>query len=294
MSILWGMASRASASLPARDDDDVVEDSIARVIAGWQATRPELEVEPIAITARLARLQSVLGSRLETVFARFGLRGADFAIMATLVRLADESVAQRRLASELGLSAGTVSLRIDRLVGRGIAERRPDPDDGRGARVSLTARGRELFEACAPEHLANADEQLAGLSQPERDQLGELLAKLLYTLEDPGPDDQLASELGLVVDAAPIALEQRRAVGLPALAGLLVRHVEPAGPAAAAGIRPGDLLTTANRQPLRNRHDLRLAVNQSRQGHRTVTLKAIRGSEPLRLRLTPPDASVAL
>ena len=266
----------------------MVEDSIARVIAGWQATRPELAVEPIAITARLARLHAVLGPRLETVFARFGLRGADFAIMATLVRLADESVAQRRLASELGLSAGTVSLRIDRLVDRGLAERRPDPDDGRGALVALTTHGRELFDACAPEHLANADQQLAGLTQPERDQLGELLAKLLYTLEDPQPDDQLPSELGLVVDAAPIALEQRRAVGLPALAGLLVRHVEPAGPAAAAGIRPGDLLTTANRQPLRNRHDLRLAVNQSRRGQRAVTLKAIRGSEPLRLRLTPP------
>jgi DNA-binding MarR family transcriptional regulator len=283
------MASRASASLPAWDDDDTVEDSVARVIAGWQAIRPDLAVEPIAITARLARLHAVLGPRLETVFARFGLRGADFAIMATLVRLADESVAQRRLASELGLSAGTVSLRIDRLVDGGLAERRPDPDDGRGALVALTTRGRELFEACAPEHLANADQQLAGLTQPERDQLGELLAKLLSTLEDPGPDDQLASELGLVIDAAPIALEQRRAVGLPALAGLLVRHVEPAGPAAAAGIRPGDLLTTANRQPLRNRHDLRLAVNQSRRGRRAVTLRAIRGSEPLRLRLRPPE-----
>ena len=83
------------------------------------------------------------------MFARFGLRGADFALLATLVRLAAESVSQKRLASELGLSAGTVSLRIDRLEQRGLAQRRPDPDDGRGALVSLTDRGRELFEACA-------------------------------------------------------------------------------------------------------------------------------------------------
>jgi DNA-binding MarR family transcriptional regulator len=285
------MTPRKSASTPANPpgDQDVIEDSIARVIAGWRATRPELAVEPIAITARLARLQAVLGPRLETVFARFGLRGADFAVIATLVRLADERVAQRRLASELGLSAGTVSLRIDRLVQRGLAERRPDPDDGRGAVVSLTARGRELFEACAPEHLANAGEQLAGLSDSERDQLGRLLGKLLYTLEDPDPDDRLASEWGLVVDDAPVALEQRRAVGLPALPGLLVRHVDPAGPAAAGGIRPGDLLTSANRRPLRNRHDLRLALSQSRRRHRAVALEATRGTEPLQLRLTPPQ-----
>jgi DNA-binding MarR family transcriptional regulator len=270
------------------DEEAFIEDSIARVIAGWRATRPELPVEPIGVIARLARLQGQLAPKLEAVFARFGLHSADFAVLATLVRLAGDRVSQRRLASELGLSAATVSLRVDRLVGRGLADREADPDDGRGTLISLTDRGRELFEACAPEHLANADEQLAGLSEPERDQLGHLLGKLLYTLEAPGPDDELASELGLVVDDAPVALEQRRAVGLPALPGLLVRHVDPASRAAAGGIRPGDLLTSANQQPLRNRHDLRLALSQSPRQRRAVTLEVTRGSEPLQLRLTPP------
>jgi DNA-binding MarR family transcriptional regulator len=264
----------------------VIEDSIARVIAGWRATRPELEVEPIAVTARLARLQAVLGPRLETVFARYRVRSADFAVIATLVRLAVDRVPQRKLASELGLSAGTVSLRIDRLVQRGLVGRCPDPDDGRGALVSLTPRGRELFEACAPEHLANAHELLSGLSEPERDQLAALLGKLLYTLEEPGPNDCLAADLGLVVDDAPVALEQRRAVGLPPLTGLLVRHVDPTSPAAISGIRPGDLLTTANRRTLRNRHDLHLAVTQSRRRRRSISLEATRGAEPLQLRLT--------
>jgi DNA-binding MarR family transcriptional regulator len=274
--------------------DAVITDSISRVIAGWRATRPELEVKPIAITARLARLQAVLSPRLEIVFARYGMRGADFAVMATLVRLTAESVSQRRLASELGLSAGTVSLRIDRLVQRGLVARRPDPDDGRGTLVSLTDRGRDLFEACAPEHLANAHELLAGLSEPERDQLGQLLGKLLYTLEDPSPNDSLAADLGLVVDDAPLALEQRRAVGLPPLPGLLVRHVDPSGTAAAGGIRPGDLLTTANRRPLRNRHDLLLALNQSRRRRRAISLEATRGTQPLRLRLTAPQPPISI
>jgi DNA-binding MarR family transcriptional regulator len=290
------MTPRPSLSLQANahESDPVIEDSIARVIASWRVTRPELEVEPIAITARLARLQAVLSPRLEFVFARHGIRGADFAVIATLVRLAAKSVSQRRLASELGLSAGTVSLRIDRLVQRGLAERRSDPDDGRGALVYLTDRGREMFEACAPEHLANAHELLAGLSEPERDQLGQLLGKLLYTLEDPGPNDRLATDLGLMVDDAPVALEQRRAVGLPPLPGLLVRHVDPTGPAAAGGIRPGDLLTTANRRPLRNRHDLQVALNQSRGRRRAISLEATRGAEPLRLRLRAPQPPVSI
>jgi DNA-binding MarR family transcriptional regulator len=284
------MTPRRSVAFQANphDSDAVIEDSVARVIMGWRATRPELGVEPIAITARLARLQAVLSPRLEMVFAGYGIRGADFAVIATLVRLAAASVSQRRLAFELGLSAGTVSLRIDRLVQRELVKRRPDPDDGRGAVVSLTDRGRELFEACAPEHLANAHELLAGLSEPERDQLGELLSKLLYTLEDPGPNDGVAADLGLVVDDAPVGLEQRRAVGLPPLTGLLVRHVDPTGPAAAGGIRPGDLLTAADRRPLRNRHDLHLALNQSRRRRRAISLEATRGAESVRLRLAAP------
>jgi DNA-binding MarR family transcriptional regulator len=282
------MTPRRAASFRSEREGDnaVADDSIARVMAGWRATRPELEVDPIAVTARLARLHAVLAPRLETVFARFGVRGADFALLATLVRLAAESVSQKRLASELGLSAGTVSLRIDRLEQRGLARRQPDPDDGRGAQVSLTGRGKELFEAVAPEHLANAHELLAGLTERDCDQLGELLAKLLYTLEEPDPNHALEPELGLVLDGAPVALERRRAVGLPPLPGLLVRHVDPAGPAAASGIRPGDLLRTANRRPLRSRHDLHLALNRSRERRGALALEITRGTEPMRVLLT--------
>jgi DNA-binding MarR family transcriptional regulator len=266
------------------------DDSIAEVITGWHATRPDLKVEPIAITARLARLQALAAPRLESVFARFGIRGADFAVLATLVRLAGEGVSQRRLGSELGLSAGTISLRIDRLVRKGLAERQPDPEDGRGSLISITERGQALFEACAPEHLANAQELLAGLAEDEREQLGRLLGKLLYTLEDMQPDDVSSAQLGLVVEGAPVALERRRAVGLPPLPGLLVRHVDPAGVAAAGGIRPGDLLTSADRRPLRTRSDLQLAIMRSSSRRRALTLDVTRGAESLRLALRAPSA----
>jgi DNA-binding MarR family transcriptional regulator len=284
------MTLERTASFPGarRQGAEPAQDSIARVIASWRATRPELPVDPIAITARLARLQAVLTPRLEAIFTRFGVRGADFALLATLVRLGAEKVPQKRLASELGLTGGTVSLRIDRLVRCGLAERGADPDDGRGAVVALTERGRELFEACAPEHLGNARELLSGLSDSEREQLGQLLGKLLYTLEELATDTCIEAELGLVVDAAPAALEQRRAVGLPPITGLLVRHVEPAGPAAACGIHPGDLLRTANRRPLRSGHDLHLALSESRGRRRTVALEIIRGAEPIQVRIAAP------
>ena len=217
------------------------------------------------------------------------MRSGDFAVLATLARLAGEDLSQRRLAAELGLSAGTVSLRIDRLTQRGLARRRSDPDDRRGALISLTDQGRRLFEACAPEHLTNAQDLLAGLTHDERDDLGRLLGKLLYTLEDADPGDAFAPELGLVVDDAPVALQRRRAVGLPALAGLLVRHVEPAGLAAAGGVRPGDLLISANRRPLRTRRDLREQLIESERRRRPLELEIARGTEPIQLSLAAPN-----
>ncbi|HUA46525.1 MAG TPA: MarR family transcriptional regulator [Solirubrobacteraceae bacterium] len=266
-----------------------LEDSVTRVMAGWNATRPDLPVGPIAITARLARLHALLGPRLEEVFRRFGARGTDFAVLATLVRLEGNSVSQRRLGTELGLSPGTVSIRIDRLVGQGLVERRTDPDDGRGAVISIAPRGRELFEACAPEHLTNARELLSGLAEDERDELGRLLGKLLYTLEEPLlREDPGASALGLDVEGAPIALERRRAVGLPPVTGLLVRQVDPGGPAAASGIRPGDLLTSADGRPLRTRQDLQVAVMGSRGRRRSIALEITRGAEPMRVAMSLP------
>jgi DNA-binding MarR family transcriptional regulator len=267
----------------------MTEDSIAAVMAGWAAVRPDLDVAPIAVTARLPRLQAVLAPRLESVFERFGIRSTDFAVLATLVRLAGGNVSQRRLAADLGVSAGTMSLRLDRLERLGLAERAPDPDDGRGAVISLTPRARELFEACAPEHLANARELLAGLTEDEREDLGRLLGKLLYTLEEPELGDGTEPDhLGLVVEPAPLALERRRAVGLSPLPGLLVRHVDPAGPAAASGIRPGDLLTSADERPLRTRDDLQRAVMTPGRKRRSVTVELTRGADPMRIALGPP------
>jgi DNA-binding MarR family transcriptional regulator len=268
------------------------EDSVARVIASWQATRPDLNVEAIGITARLARLNALVVARQVEVLERFGLRGGEFAVLATLTRLSGEDVSQRRLATELGLSAGTISLRVDRLVGRGLVERQADPEDGRGALIELTPRGHELFEACVPEHLARAQALVAGLAEDEREELGRLLGKLLYTFEEPALGDPATGELGLVVEGASAALERRRAVGLPPLPGLLVRHVDPAGRAARSGIQTGDLITSADRRPVRSRHDLEVALARSRGRRRRVALEITRGTEPVRVALPTAEPLV--
>src|SRR3954469_10307099 len=86
------------------------QDSIARVVGSWHANRPDLDVDPIAITARLARLRHVLGSGLERVFAAHGLPGPVFPVLPTIARLGGQPLSQKQLMTELSLTAGTISV----------------------------------------------------------------------------------------------------------------------------------------------------------------------------------------
>ncbi len=76
----------------------------------------DLDVAPVAVVARLARLRGHLETELERTFRAHGLSAATFAVLVTLARLGDERVSQRRLMDELGLTSGTISVRMDRLI----------------------------------------------------------------------------------------------------------------------------------------------------------------------------------
>jgi len=60
------------------------------------------------------------------------------------------------LIDELGLTSGTISVRIDRLVEEGLVDRRVDPESRRNTLITLTERGREVVERVVPAYLANA------------------------------------------------------------------------------------------------------------------------------------------
>ena len=51
----------------------MTEDLTDRLIGGWAAARPELEINPLQVTARLSRIGPLLARRQEEVFSQFGL-----------------------------------------------------------------------------------------------------------------------------------------------------------------------------------------------------------------------------
>lgn len=86
--------------------------------------------------------------------------------------------------------------------------------------------------------------------------------------------------LGVGLATAEVARQLRASVGLADQAGLLVRSVEQASPAEAAGLKVGDLIAGAGGQPVRTIDDLHTALDAARES-RALTLHVVRGAEEL-------------
>jgi DNA-binding MarR family transcriptional regulator len=266
----------------------VPRDSVDALLDSWRRKRPDLDFSPVGVVARLARVRGHIDRSLDPVFEAHGLGAASFSVLVTLARIGDEGgVSQRRLTDELGLTSGTISVRMDRLVEQGLVDRRPDPESGRNTLISLTDRGRALFERVVPAHLANERRLLAALDDDERELLAGLLRKLLVEFEGSRPQVD-ACRLGLTVAPAHVTMAMRESVGLAPVPALLVRAVEQGGPASTAGIRAGDVLVRAQGRGLRSVGALYASL-QAAAAERRLELTVLRGTEELRLGIPLQD-----
>jgi DNA-binding MarR family transcriptional regulator len=265
------------------DSPCVPRDSVDALLSSWHERRPELDFAPVGVISRLARVRAHIDGGLGELFEANGLSAANFGVLVTLARIGDErGVSQRRLMDELGLTSGTISVRMDRLVELGLIDRRPDPQSKRTTLITLTERGRELFERIVPAHLANERRLLAALSEGEQETLAGLLRKLLVEFEGSRPPADAPLRLGLTVAPAHQSMALREAVGLPAIPSLLVRAVEAHGPAAAAGLRTGDLLVRAGEHDLRSIAGFYAAIDEAASAGE-LAVSVLRGADDLEL-----------
>jgi DNA-binding MarR family transcriptional regulator len=153
-------------------------DNVDKVLAQWQGVRPDLDCSAMGVVGRLRRTSGAWQKKLDPVFKEHGLSSIEFDILATLRRTVD-AVTPTELYQSLMLSSGAVSTRIEQLVKRGFVQRIASEQDRRSCKVTLTEKGIELVDTALNAHVANMDNMLSVLSPPEKEQLANLLKKVL-------------------------------------------------------------------------------------------------------------------
>jgi DNA-binding MarR family transcriptional regulator len=155
-------------------------DEVGRIVAAWRRERPDLDVEPLEVLSRVSRLAHHLDRHRAAAFAGHGVEPWEFDVLAALRRSGPPyELSPGQLSAETLVTSGTMTNRVDRLSGRGLVARRPDPDDGRGVLVGLTDAGRALVDTTLADLLEREHVLLGELSPSERDGLAALLRRLV-------------------------------------------------------------------------------------------------------------------
>lgn len=149
-----------------------------------RAVRVYTEVGAAETVQRIVTAMSRLSRRLDVFYARrFDAIDLSRTEWPVVQALALEGRGGRstptRLADAAGVSASTMTHRLDRMVERGLVERSPDPQNRTRMLVSLTRAGWDLFRTAVLDVESDETDVFAPLTDAERSTLAALLEKAL-------------------------------------------------------------------------------------------------------------------
>lgn len=156
-----------------------MSDGVDVILEQWRRERPDLDPSPMAVLGRLVRTAKAVEARQQLIFAKHGLDGGSFDVLATLRRTGHPyELSPQELTEAAMVTSSATAQRLNKLADRGLVSRTRDRQDGRGIRVRLTARGMEVIEDALPEHLATQQALLRGLNAAEQAQIIDLLQRI--------------------------------------------------------------------------------------------------------------------
>ena len=154
-------------------------DEVDRIVDAWARERPDLDFSPLQVLSRVGRLSRHLDRARRAAFSASDLESWEFDVLSALRRAGDPyQLSPKALLQQTLVSSGTMTNRIDRLVERGLVERRTDPNDGRGILVVMSGRGQERVDRAIRELLDGETALLDALSPADQERLAALLRKL--------------------------------------------------------------------------------------------------------------------
>ena len=129
-------------------------------------------------------LKHLLSSTNREFFAELQDAGISFSQLKCIGVLsnAEAPLSLGALSEELGLSLPAVSRAVDGLVQRGAVKRQEDPSDRRSKLVSVSARGRAIYERVVRVRVAGVERFVEELEPDQRDALEAALGPIVEGL----------------------------------------------------------------------------------------------------------------
>jgi DNA-binding MarR family transcriptional regulator len=134
------------------------------------------------LVPRLVVSGHLVEEQLDVILSPFGFTLRKLGAHKHLVR-AGGSLPLGSLVGPLCCGKSNVTQVVDRLEAQGLVRRVPDPTDRRGVLAEITPEGRRRFESAAPALEAAERELTTCLTPEERQQLTDLLGRILESCE---------------------------------------------------------------------------------------------------------------
>ena len=164
---------------------DGQKDVIDRCIPEWEREFPDMDIATEALVGRIHKISRYILRSLNETAAEFGLTISDWDMLSALRRQGRPyRLSPTALAKELMLSSGAMTNRLDRLEEAGLVRRAPDPDDRRAVRVELTDKGCDVWGEAVGVQAAKEQMFAGELTSDDKEQLNDLLRRMMLTLEE--------------------------------------------------------------------------------------------------------------
>ena len=134
----------------------------------------------------------------DAYFTKYGVTANQFVLLALLAE--DDGITQQQLVRRASSDPNTVRAMLVLLENRGFVSRKRHPDDGRARNVTLTRKGRQIYNRLLQES-EPLREQLLSVLQPEQaDAFVRFLNRISNTMNQVENDGEQQSAVSTAAD----------------------------------------------------------------------------------------------
>jgi DNA-binding MarR family transcriptional regulator len=171
---------------PPDDIEGKVEerDVVDRGLEHWKREFPDMDLATEGLVSRIHKISRYIDKAMRETAGEFGLAVSDWDVLSSLRKQGPPyCLKPSELCTDMMLTSGAMTSRLDKLEEQGLVTRTPDPDDRRGVLVQLTDKGRDVWGQ-AVEVQASKEKFFADvLTDEEKDLTNDMLRKMLLTFQ---------------------------------------------------------------------------------------------------------------